>query len=217
MKKIIISIFVLIFMTLGGFAQDKKVEIGLQVGYGYDMPKPANDTVLNSNGFYGGPIVKFKINETFGIQTGILYNYYSATNLMSSLSVKNLTGVWTQFRNTSQYLDFPIKMSYTVPLADEFSIDLLVGPNLNVGLNRKVYYDSYADNKLLVGYPHIVKDYYSQTSDILPLDVQFGIGAAIYYNHFSVRAGYDWGLLDRDKSANTLKGNNIKIGLAYTF
>lgn len=215
MKKFIIPIVLFVFSLGNIYSQDQKVEFGLRGGFSYNMPNSSNDTIFNTSGVHFGPMITYNINEVLGIQTGILYNYNATNNIL--INLKKTEGNWNQNRAETQSIDIPLRLKYSVPLTDEIFVHLLAGPNLNYGLTYKVYEEKYADNKMLTGYPKLIKDYYSTTSNFSRFDLQFGIGAGIQYSHYSLTGGYDWGLLDRDKSTKKLKINNIKIGIAYTF
>lgn len=216
MKKVFISLFIVVAFAINTYSQEKKFEFGFQGGFSSDIPSTATDTLFNTYGGHFGPIFTYYINEMFGIQAGILYDYYSGANLLTGASTKKLTGNWNENNTKAQYLNLPIRFQYSVPVLDDFNFHLFGGPNLNFGLNRKVYDARYASNQLLSGYPKPLKDYYS-SSLYSPLDVQFGIGAAMQYFHYSLRVTYDWGILNRAKSYGTFKANNLKIGVAYTF
>ncbi len=215
MKKFIVAFLVILSLFPAVQAQDKKVNFGLQAGYSYNMPKETT-AAINLNGFHAGPIISYNINETLGIQTGLLYNYFSKKSVLDSESIK-ATGTWRQNNTNAQYLDLPLRFQYSISLADDFYIRLLAGPNFNYGLKKQFFFERYADNKLISGYPELKIDYYNNNPNYSRFDLQFGIGVAVQYYGFSIRAGYDWGLLDRDKTTNSFKANDIKLGIAYTF
>lgn len=214
MKKIIVFTFVLFSIYSAVLAQDKKVNFGLQAGYSYNMPKI--NTVKypdNLNGFHLGPIISYNINETIGIQSGLLYNYssgiYKEAVVLDS---------WRQYKTKFQSIDLPLRAQYSIGLADDFFLKLLIGPNFNFGLNRVTDYEVIKDKQVIyVANVSSKGENIYNNSNYSRFDVQFGIGVAVQYYGFSIRAGYDWGLLDRDKTTNSFKANDIKLGIAYTF
>lgn len=214
MKRKILTALLALTLVFTISAQDKKVNFGLQAGYSYNMPKETT-AAINLNGFHVGPIISYNINETLGIQTGLLYNYFTNKRVLDSESIK-ATGTWRQNNTKAQYIDLPLRFQYSISLADDFYIRLLAGPNFNYGLNKQFFFERYAENKLQSGYPQLMLDYY-KSANYSRFDLQFGIGVAVQYYSFSIRAGYDWGLLDRDKTTNSFKANDIKLGIAYTF
>ena len=161
-------------------------------------------------------MITYNINEMFGIQAGLLYNYYSSVILLDNISMKR-NGTWKQNKSVAQYIDLPLRFQYNAILTDEMTVHLFAGPNFNYALSRVVNFERYTNNKINAGYPHTLKDYYSSSSYFKPFDVQFGLGASIQYLKYSLIVNYDWGLLDKDKSFIKFKENNIKVGVAYTF
>lgn len=216
MKRFIIPILLSALFVLSTQAQDKKFEFSLKGGYSYNMPNTASDTLYNSAGVHFGPMITFNINESFGIQAGLLYNYYASSYLLDAVSLKKL-GTYKQNSSTAQYVELPLRFQYSAVLTDEITARVFAGPNFSYALNRKTYFERYKDHEIQAGYPSLLKDYYSPSSYFSHFDAQFGIGASIQYLKYSIYGTYDWGLLDRDKSSLKYKENNIKIGLAYTF
>ncbi|VBB48034.1 hypothetical protein TRIP_D440052 [uncultured Paludibacter sp.] len=215
MKKIFILSFLIIFCFFVGYAQDKKVEFGIQSGYSYNMPKgtDANAVTGSLNGIHVGPIMNFKIDEMFGIQTGLLYNYFNSINKYNVV-LNN----WSQSNTTAHYFDLPLRLQYTVPLADDFYVHVLAGPNFNYGINKHMNIERVVNKKVVDDLTEKGENIYANKNEYSPLDLQFGIGVAVQYYHFSVRAGYDWGLTDRNTTSSTsFKANDIKLGIAYTF
>lgn len=205
-------------------AQDKKVEFGIMAGYGHTMPRtkvdrnvvaPAIDEA-NLNGFHVGPIVKFNFNEQIGFQTGLLYNYFGGMNIdMSQRALKKSTGTWNQQRTKLSCFDMPLRIVYSLSLADEFSVMLFGGPNLNYSISKSTTTEHFVDRKLSrldVG-GNIYK-----TINYNALDLQLGAGLGIQWMGVSIRAGYDWGVLNRTTFEGVkLRSNDIKVSLAYTF
>ena len=215
MKKFIIPVLSFAFFVGSLCAQDKKVEFSLRGGFSYNMPKTANDTLFSTAGVHVGPLITFNLNEALGIQTGVLYNYTAAHNIL--INLREATGNWIQNRAETQSIDVPVRLQYTLTLTDEVLIHLMAGPNFNYGLSYTVQKEDYANNQMSAGYPKLIKDYYASSLNNSRFDAQFGIGLGIQYLHYSLTAGYDWGLLDRDPTSGKFKTNSIKIGLAYTF
>lgn len=216
MKKIILSSLLIGLFTLSVLAQnEKKVEFGLKTGYAYNMPKgtDASVTKFNLNGIYAGAVLNFKMNESFGIQSGLSYSYFSNLNKYNVV-LDN----WSQYQSIAHYLDLPIRFRFTYPLADDFNLHLLAGPNLNYGLNKHVDLERVVNKKVASELTVKGDNIYSETSTYSPLDLQFGIGVGIQYYKITLHAGYDWGLLDRNITKdNTFKANDIKVGISYTF
>ena len=62
------------------------------------------------------------------------------------------------------------------------------------------------------------KNIYQSEGDFNALDVQMGGGIGIQLMGLSLRGGYDWGILNRTTLKDaSLRANDLKISLAYTF
>lgn len=216
MKRFIIPILLSALFVVSAQAQDKKIEFSLKGGYGYNMPNPQTITLFNSHGVHFGPMMTFNFNESFGIQSGLQYNFFSATYLLDTESLKK-GGTYKQHQTQSQYLDIPLRLQYRVPLTDELSACVFGGPNFSNALSRKTFIERFQDHTMMSAYPQLVKDFYTSDNTYSPLDVQFGVGATLQYLKYSISVSYDWGLTDKDKSVSKYKENNIKISFAYTF
>ncbi|MHB9055050.1 MAG: porin family protein [Paludibacteraceae bacterium] len=222
--KLILVIVVAVLSVLPVNAQDKKVEFGLTGGYGYTMPKlkdsrttkvPAIDD--NSlNGFHFGPMVKFNLDEKISLQTGLLFNHFSGISINSSqLALKKL-GTWYQQKTSLTAFDLPLRIMYSMPLADEFNFFLFAGPNLNYGLNKVTVTEQYVDKKLDSSSDGT--NIYESPGNYNRLDVQMGAGLGVQYMGVSIRGSYDWGILNRTTLEKaTLRSNDIKVSVGYTF
>lgn len=228
------SVFFVIVFTIYTTAQDKKVEFGIVGGYGYTMPKVkdsrdniAKSTVplatfnINSDnlsGFHIGPILKFNFSELVSFQTGLLYNRFSGTRLKSSQAMKKL-GTYEQSKTTLSAIDLPLRALYSLALADEFYVMLFAGPNINYALQKTTNHEVFVDNKLRDSQSTKGENIYSATpSHYAALDLQMGAGMGIQYQGVSIRAGYDWGILNRTTHENiSLRSNDIKVTVGYTF
>lgn len=216
MKKhiFVISLLLAGFSTL--FAQDevKKTEFGLQAGYSYDMPKGTDSQVSGYlNGLHFGPVLNLNINEMFGFQTGLLYNYYNTKNKTTPL----LNGWWHQTNITLQSVDLPVRFKYTAPVAEDLYAEVFAGPNLNFAISKKTNVEQVADGAVVDNLTVYGDNIYA-TKDYQIFDLQFGAGAGIRYLNFKLSAEYNWGIFNRTlKDNKTFRANDIKVGLAYYF
>lgn len=210
-----LTIAFIILLSFSTFAQ-KKVEVGVLGGYSYAMPKTtASQLAGNLNGFHLGPLVQYNINEKIGIQTGALYNYNNSIITKNSVGT---SGTWKQNRVIGQSLDIPLHAVYSVPLADDFYVQIGAGPNFNYALNKYKQTEYYVESKIVDRLTEKGTSIYASPSNFNPLDVQAGLSVGLRYTGVSLRASYDWGITDRDKTTDGKnRENNIKISIGYTF
>lgn len=206
-------------VSTASFSQEKKVEFGLMAGYGHTMPrtKPLASGINsdNLNGFHVGPAVKFNVNEQIGFQTGILYNNFSGIR-NNELELKKATGTWKQTKTQLTALDIPLRLVYSLTLAEELDVLLYIGPNLNYSLSKTSNTERYVSNSLSKVEPG--ENIYERPSNFKALDLQLGVGLGLKFYGLSLRAGYDWGVLNRTTLDDVkLRSNDIKVSLGYTF
>lgn len=223
--KFLVPVVLTALLGFNAYAQDKKVEFGIMAGYGYTMPKLKDSRSIknpainssNLNGFHAGPVLKFNFSEQVGIQTGLLFNYFSGVDLLSSSALKK-TGVWNQNRIKLTAFDLPLKIMYSMPLADEFYLQIFAGPNFNYSINKVTDYEAYSDNKLNVNLSKKGTNIYQAPSDFNSLDFQMGAGIGVQFMGLFLRGGYDWGILNRTTLDNAkLRSNDLKVSVGYTF
>lgn len=210
-------------------AQEKKVEWGISAGYGYTMPRAKdarsaaqkqNSTLSlntdNLNGFHVGPIVTINASEYIGFQTGVLFNHFEARSIdKSQQALKSTTGTWFQRKTEMQAFDLPVRLMYYIPMAEDLTVFVSGGPNINYALRKVTNTQYYVEHKL--GKTDTGANSY-ESGHFKALDLQLGIGLGIRFHGLSVRGGYDWGILNRVTDENvTHRANDLKVSLAYTF
>ncbi len=222
--KTIRNIFLILF-ALFAFsavqAQDKKVEFGFAGGYSYTMPRvnPLEATINTNNlsGVHVGPTLKFNIEEQFGLQTGVFFNYFSTVSIdRAQQAMKKATGIWSQNKTNLMSFDIPFRFMYSAPLAEDFYFFIFAGPNLNYSINKITTEEIYVDKKLRTSITGV--NIYQKPSSFKPFDLQLGAGLGVQWLRVSLRGSFDWGILNRTIIENTtLRSNDIKVSLGYSF
>ena len=113
-------------------------------------------------------------------------------------------------------LDIPLRLVYSLTLAEELDVLLYIGPNLNYSLSKTSNTERYVSNSLSKVEPG--ENIYERPSNFKALDLQLGVGLGLKFYGLSLRAGYDWGVLNRTTLDDVkLRSNDIKVSLGYTF
>lgn len=220
----LLAVFTVVY-SFAAQAQDKKVEFGIMAGYGHTMPKLKDSRALktpaineyNLNGYHVGPMLKFNASEQIGFQTGVLYNHFGGLYIdRSQLAMKKMDGTWRQTRTSLDAIDIPFRLVYNISLADELSAFIFAGPNLNYALTKTTSEEQYVTNKLTTNVKG--ENIYSEPTNFSALDLQMGAGLGLKFYGLSLRASYDWGLLNRTTLDDAiLRSNDIKVSLGYSF
>lgn|GEM_PF-592152 len=222
--KYVMALFAAAMLCFPSFSQEKKITFGLMGGYGYTMPKLKDSRTIKNpsingnslNGFHFGPVVTFNFNQNSAFQTGLIYNFFTGTSIdKSQLALKKSLGNWYQYKTTLSAFDLPLRYVYSFPLAENLSVFVFAGPNLNYALYKSTPKQIYVNNKLDV---EENKENIYTTSNYNRFDIQIGGGGGIQWQGVFVKANYDWGLLNRSNIVNaSLHANDFKVSLGYNF
>ncbi len=213
-KLIIFSFSFFLFATVVT-AQEKKVEFSIAGGYSGHTSKVKNEANHNLNGFHVGGFFTYNINETLGVQTGILYNTTFGVVVPRDQIFLKKQGTWHQTKTQFNALDIPLKLVYSHMLAEDFYIQLLAGPNFNWALKKQAEREEFIDHKLNTS---VKEQNIYELDGYSRLDLQFGAGLGLQWKGIGLSFKYDWGLFNRTTLPNhTYKANDLKITLSYKF
>lgn len=189
MKKVKISLIAMAILLSCGILN---AQISLQAGFSSTKSTQSNTEALN--GFNVGTNYDYFLTDQFGIESGLLFNYFTKKTTFLSANA-NLTRL---------ALDIPIRALFSYEIKNGLKIYAFAGPNFNLGLLEKYKEQS------------VEFDMYKNLNDYSRFDVQLGGGVGIKYGKLGLKAGYDFGMLNRYKNANPAwKFNDLKIGLTY--
>ena len=153
----------------------------------------STSTQYTTNGFQGGITNSTELQNSLSLNYGILYSYLKGT--------KTILG--TDAINNVHNIDIPLRLSLKLPVA-LFGVEPFVygGPNLTYTLSNTTKYT-------LLG-NEITSDLYDD-EDYSRINIQLGMGVGLKYKTFTLKAGYDWGMLDLNKSDNLVLNTNALI------
>ena len=176
-------------------------------GAGY-VQSTANSA--SSNGFYAGFGYSAEIMPGLNLNPGLYYEFLTS-------STGGNIGSWASYsgKTTEHYVNVPLHLSFAMAFAPTFKLFVYGGPTANVGIASST---KVSGNVLGFGGSDTINNY-GENSNYSRFDIMAGggIGAEVM-NKFRVNVGYDFGLLDRDKTDNgTLKRNRLTAGVALVF
>lgn len=210
------------------FAASASARGGLEAGYlnsRYSFKSVAEGAAApdaySQNGFYAGLTQEVRLFAGLHVQTGIYYSY------LTSKERREYGELITNGGRTDHYLSVPIMLKYKIGLPF-MKISIFAGPTLSAGLvskekytvagryagatvNGDISYNFYTGNVKYdgVNVPADASDPYAgMLSNWLynRFDVQIGAGVGLeFFKFLEVKAGYDWGLIDR------YKGDGIEV------
>ncbi|MDD3079342.1 MAG: porin family protein [Paludibacter sp.] len=172
---------------------------GIQIGYIQSTTEngnPLHASILN--GVRAGFIYENGILDHLSLQYGLNYSYLSGS-----------TSALTEYRTTSHELDIPLRISYGLPISNNFKTFIYAGPNFSYAISNK-------SKTTLLG-QEVESNLYEENSDYTPFNIQMGIGGGVILNNTFIKVGYDWGLSDLNKTTDVVtKTNRFTVSVGYT-
>jgi len=209
-SKIYLAIILSVVVCIAN-AQTYRLEIG------YNNPKRYGSGVSSPTYFNGikfGGSAEFKLKNNFSLLTGALYNFVYSDKIQGypgSLEAK--------YHTTGHSLDIPVRLMYTLPMSKTIKVFGFAGPNLNIGLFQNMKISStlaYPSTSSLYVPSRSIDLYGGSDADyqLNRLNLQIGVGGGVQWKKYQVKAGYDWGVNNLNK---TNSGNIYQKGLYVSF
>lgn len=202
MKRTIKSLFFVALFALAGFAT-ANAQLGIHAGY---VNSAMKGDVANSDSFNG-------------FQVGLDYNMpiMGGFSLQYALDYTMLTkkyNVLVDITSTGHYLNVPVRAAYTYYFGPDFGIFAYGGPNFAIGVAGKDKASTSGGGVSVEG-----NDWFSgDNARYKRFDVMLGLGGGIQYQNITLKAGYDWGLLNLSKISNfDINRNQFNVTLGYFF
>jgi hypothetical protein len=151
-----------------------------------------------------------------GVQAGLFYNSPMAgpVSLNYGLSYtylfSNSATILSTSYTTAHQLDLPIRLVITIPFSDDFRIFAFGGPDFSYALAN--------NTKTSVAGVSVNSDLYGNNSNISQFNLQAGLGVGLGMKNVFLKVGYDWGLLDLNKTDLIMRKTNAltaSIGVKF--
>lgn len=176
-------------------------QLGIQAGYVNSKFSEVDD---HYNGFELGVNYQMPIMGGFGLDYSLLYTLITRSED---------SDLFDDYKSTGHYLNLPVRVQFSYPINNSFSIFAYGGPNFTLGVGGK--------NTRSVESVKIEQKWYGDDDnswDLNRFDILLGLGVGVRYNNIILKGGYDWGLIDLDKSDDdSMHRNQFNISLAYIF
>ena len=202
MKKVLAIAAALLLIGTSAFAQS------FGAGYVQSTQSNGSDSAA-SNGFYAGFGYTAEIAPGIALNPGIYYEFLTAS------SASNLGNFLTyNGKTTEHYVNVPLHISLAYSFAPTFKLFVYGGPTASLGIASNT-----KESGSIAGFGGTSTTDNYASGDYSRFDILAGggVGAEVM-KKFRVNVGYDFGLLDRNKSDNgTLKRNRLTAGVAYVF
>ena len=234
MKKLSLSLLLVMCVSMAHAEFNPKQSVGLQIGFAepisrLNSPSQSDITELGTNAIYNGMKVGVVYDATlikgFGFSLGLNYTFGGGnTDWMS----KYTTSLYPKSRSRYYYhqLEVPIDWQYKFEIAKGTWLILYTGPTLQCGLS--LYSREYLQQDTKDISQGTVTDYYNATSEgagdraLHRFNVTWGVGAGFQYQRYFIRGGYDFGIMNPYKAFTFTEGSytrgrfdqwQIKVGI----
>jgi len=204
----------IIIVLLSAFCSLQAQTYRLELGYNKPIRYGTDVSSTPFNGIRLGVTAEFDLKNNFSLLTGALYNFVYSNKLQMYPNADSVT-----YRTLGHYLDIPIHVTYTYPITKNLKVFGFAGPNFNIGLFQ---------NQQTIS---TLSDALNRTNGIVPgkvdmyngsilnrLNLQIGLGGGIQWKKYQLKAGYDFGINNINKSGSTnLNQSDWYISVAYEF
>lgn len=193
---------------------------------GFVSPKQHGDGFSTTyfNGIRLGATAEFNLKHNFSLLTGALYSVVYSNKVQNYSTSDSVI-----YKTFGHFLDIPLRLTYTLPIAKNLKVFAFAGPNLNIGLaqQQKIQADlsntwsaytgiksvNYGDNDLYKD-----NNFYKNAL-ISRINFQMGAGGGVQWKNYQLKGGYDFGI----NSINKIDTNKILyqsgwyVSLVYQF
>ena len=218
MKKYLVTLFV-ICLTTSAFAVDlPKQGFGMQIGWAQPTLRVNDPSTKDSLSHH----LRFH-----GFKVGVVYDGSFAAGFGASMGLNYTFGVYNsgwESRNPA-YGDYPkdrqlitynelelfVDWQYKFEVAKETYLILYTGPTIQCGIalnTTESTRDEMFDKVESKSYDRFIRHEGAESySDLLRLNVTWGVGAGFQYKRYFVRGGYDFGLVNPYRNRNFINPN----------
>lgn len=230
MKKTIITLIAAVFM-LGAadvYAQGYRPgrhnghshygHNGIELSVGYlhsnyrhkDFTSDRNDSDKGLNGLYVGMTKDFTlVRRALYFQTGVTYGYQNVSDRFNQSSLQIVSD------RSEHYLDIPVRIKFAMDVMPNLRAFVYTGPTLNFGLSAKQMartrvsegevgrytYNYYTGKTKVNTIPNYSSNVPGSVYRRFDAQMGFAVGAEIY-EIATVKLGFDWGLINKNKNRN---------------
>lgn len=209
MKKFITTLAILAVAAGSAFAQ-------VSVGGGYlNSTKTQGNVKANAEGFYAGIGYNYTLAQGLTLSPGLYYSNLTSKDA-NSVSIWGINAS-SEITEKEHYLTLPVNLNYGLTLVPG-ALRLFVygGPSLQYCLSSKT-----TTSGQIAGWGGTSEhdNLKADGSTYTPFDVLIGGGVGVdISNMIRVNAGYNYGILDRDSSDNTvLHRAGWHLGVSFLF
>ena len=207
MKKLFLTLFTACIAISAMAIELPKQGLGLQIGWAqpilrlndYNYPISSKDSLGNVTKLYGlkvGVVYDASYIAGFGSSMGINYTFAGGTTDWRKIDLSHSAQTSTLYHEVEVFVDW----QYKFEVAKETYLMLYTGPTIQCGIafnTTESTRDEMFDKVTSKSYDRFQRHEGAESySDLLRLNVTWGVGAGFQYKRYFVRGGYDFGLVN---------------------
>ena len=206
MKKIILTL-----ALVAAAATSASAQFGIGAGYlNSSMKESSSSESLALNGAYIEGTYSLPLADGLCFVPGLRYSF-ATTSDVSALEIEDFKAAGIDITMNEHYVSVPLMFQYGYDLGGA-KLFAFAGPTLNAGLASSL------SVKLdIAGFTgdedvDLFKDVFNR------FDVSVGGGLGVEFSNIQVKAGYDFGLLNKSTDDRSkLNCKQLRVGVAYLF
>ena len=215
MKKILVIVCMCVAVATAAVAQSLPQGLGIQIGFAEPImrlnssdPNMPKDSLVNKtimNGMKVGLVYDAAIVKGFGATVGINYTFAAgSTNWTTPNVMQQLTKQRT--KTTYNQVELFVDWQYKFEIAKETYIILYTGPSIQcaVEMSKREFQKNEGTGIVTKKDKESCFNYTDDkmAHDYQRMNVTWGVGAGFQYEHYFLRGGYDFGLMNPYKVGN---------------
>lgn len=173
-----------------------------------------SESATNFNGIRLGATAEFDLKNNFSLLTGALYSVVYGSKVQKYSSKDSVS-----YSTFGHYIDVPLRLTYSYPIANYLKVFGFAGPNLNIGLAQpqKILSNLTQELEDITGIKSGNYDLY-KNAVINRMNFQLGAGGGIQYKNYQLKAGYDFGIHSINAvDTGTLYQSGWYVSFSYKF
>lgn len=223
MKKIIVSLMLAISATVPAMAQntivnnpDNRAYFGIRVGGELTCPGKISadnigiSTFKNGGGVEFGGIYNIPVVANFYLEPGLkfYYNTYSLKDEFVEALQDDIIFNSVSYKNFGMRI--PVMAGYHFDFTNDFKVSLFTGPELEIGFSAKEYIKGHNIE--------MSESVYGEDGGMSRVNLLWGIGAGISYQHFYFGVNGGIGLLNMLSDSDAkFHENRVTFSVGYNF
>lgn len=208
MKKIILTLAIVAAAATSAFAQ-----IGIGAGFTNSSASSSEDGEnLVTKGFYVEGTYNIHIGNCLSIVPGVRYAFTGNGDPMG-IDIEDIDFAEVNTSIAEHNLYIPVMAQVNVPIGGA-KVFVFAGPTFQFAISSLLNVVAKVGE---IGFDQDV-DLLGEDGLFKRTDIALGGGVGIEFHQFQLKAGYDFGLMNRSiVDGGTIKGQQLRMGIAYLF